>query len=88
MFTPPAHRSSDYPFLGFQTMSVVSLALLIFIFAESPWWVIAQGQAEEALCVLARLYAHDAVNEPFVIAEAAECRLSSVKRRCSVAGLT
>lgn len=47
----------------------VVLALLIFLFPESPRWLIDHGKEDEGLKTLARLHARGDVNDVWVLAE-------------------
>jgi len=55
--------------LGIQNIPAGILGLLIFLFPESPRWLIDHNQAEKGLQVLAQLHAHGDENDPWVRAE-------------------
>ena len=55
--------------LGLQMLPAVVLAGLIFLFPESPRWLIDHGHPEKGLKTLARLHAHGDENDPWVRAE-------------------
>jgi MFS family permease len=55
--------------LGLQLVPAVILGALIFLFPESPRWLIDNNRGEEGLQTLARLHAHGDVNDPWVRAE-------------------
>jgi MFS family permease len=55
--------------LGIQLIPAVFLGALIFLFPESPRWLIDHGRSDEGLSTLARLHAHGNVNDPWVRAE-------------------
>lgn len=52
-----------------QIIPAIILASLIFVFPESPRWLIDQDKHEEGLQVLAKLHAYGDKNDPFVRAE-------------------
>lgn len=60
--------------LGLQLIPAVLLGLLIFLFPESPRWLIDHGQHEKGLTVLAKLHAHGNENDPWVRAEYEQIR--------------
>ncbi|KAJ2895530.1 hypothetical protein MKZ38_006380 [Zalerion maritima] len=62
--------------LGIQMVPAVVLALLIFLFPESPRWLIDHGKNQEGLETLARLHAHGDSNNPWVQAEYEQIRES------------
>jgi MFS family permease len=55
--------------LGLQIIPAVVLGCLIFLFPESPRWLIDHGRGEEGLQTLARLHAHGDVTDAWVRAE-------------------
>ncbi|EDN91525.1 hypothetical protein SS1G_00928 [Sclerotinia sclerotiorum 1980 UF-70] len=55
--------------LGLQMLPAVILAGLIFLFPESPRWLIDHGYPDKGLSTLARLHAHGDENDPWVRAE-------------------
>ncbi|KAK6851125.1 hypothetical protein PG990_007985 [Apiospora arundinis] len=58
--------------LGIQIIPAVILAALIFIFPESPRWLIDHKQPELGLHTLARLHANGNINDAWVQAEYAQ----------------
>lgn len=62
--------------LGMQLAPAVPLATLIYLFPESPRWLMAKGREEDCLKALARLHARGDVTDLFVVAEAAELKLA------------
>jgi len=55
--------------LGLQMLPAIILAALIFLFPESPRWLIDNGKPEEGLKTLARLHARGDEMDPWVRAE-------------------
>ncbi|PQE17783.1 MFS sugar transporter protein [Rutstroemia sp. NJR-2017a BVV2] len=55
--------------LGIQIIPAIVLAALIFLFPESPRWLIDNGHPDKGLKTLARLHAHGDENDPWVRAE-------------------
>ncbi|KAI9741364.1 MAG: hypothetical protein M1834_003081 [Cirrosporium novae-zelandiae] len=55
--------------LGLQMVPAVFLGLLIFLFPESPRWLLDHNKPEEGLKVLAKLHAHGDVDDVFVRAQ-------------------
>jgi len=55
--------------LGIQMVPAVFLAALIFIFPESPRWLLDNNRPDEGLVTLARLHSNGDVNDPWVRAE-------------------
>jgi sugar porter (SP) family MFS transporter len=55
--------------LGLQMAPAVVLAALIFLFPESPRWLIDHGHPEKGLRTLAKLHAHGDETDPWVRAE-------------------
>ncbi|RDW58646.1 hypothetical protein BP6252_13122 [Coleophoma cylindrospora] len=55
--------------LGIQIIPAVVLGSLIFLFPESPRWLIDNNRGEEGLRTLARLHSNGNVNDPWVQAE-------------------
>ncbi|CAG8984157.1 hypothetical protein HYALB_00008158 [Hymenoscyphus albidus] len=55
--------------LGLQIIPAVILGALIFIFPESPRWLIDNGRSEEGLKTLARLHSNGNEHDPWVRAE-------------------
>lgn len=60
--------------LGIQLIPAIILGCLIFLFPESPRWLVDKGQDEKALATLAKLHAHGDEHDPFVIAEFEQIR--------------
>ncbi|ETN45632.1 uncharacterized protein HMPREF1541_09464 [Cyphellophora europaea CBS 101466] len=55
--------------LGIQIIPALFLGALIFLFPESPRWLMDKGHEQKALHVLARLHAHGDTSDPWVRAE-------------------
>lgn len=55
--------------LGIQIIPAIFLGLLIFLFPESPRWLIDHGRPDRGLEVLAQLHAHGNKEDPWVRAE-------------------
>jgi MFS family permease len=55
--------------LGIQMTPAIFLASMIYLFPESPRWLISHGKHERGLEVLAKLHAHGDKDDPYVIAE-------------------
>ncbi|OAL30108.1 hypothetical protein AYO20_08911 [Fonsecaea nubica] len=55
--------------LGLQVIPAVFLGLLIFLFPESPRWLMDHDRPDQALKVLAQLHSHGDERDPWVIAE-------------------
>jgi hypothetical protein len=55
--------------LGLQCVPAGILGLLIFLFPESPRWLIDSGKVEQGLQVLSQLHAHGNINDAWVRAE-------------------
>ncbi|KAE9407033.1 general substrate transporter [Gymnopus androsaceus JB14] len=55
--------------LGLQMVPAVGLAACIYLFPESPRWLIDHGRSEEGLETLARLHANGNKDDPYVQAE-------------------
>lgn len=55
--------------LGIQIVPAALLSGLIFLFPESPRWLISQGHQERGLRTLARLHANGNTSDPWVLAE-------------------
>ncbi|KAL2703072.1 hypothetical protein AAEP93_007370 [Penicillium crustosum] len=60
--------------LGIQIVPAALLSSLIFLFPESPRWLISQGQLEKGLQTLARLHANGNTSDPWVLAEFEQIR--------------
>jgi MFS family permease len=58
--------------LGIQIFPAVVLGSLIFLFPESPRWLIDNNQEELGLATLARLHANGDITDPWVRAEFAQ----------------
>ncbi|KAA8914122.1 hypothetical protein TRICI_003019 [Trichomonascus ciferrii] len=52
--------------LGIQVIPAGILGLLIFFFPESPRWLVAHDKPEKGIATLAKLHAHDNVDDAFV----------------------
>ncbi|EXJ95292.1 hypothetical protein A1O1_00412 [Capronia coronata CBS 617.96] len=55
--------------LGLQLLPAIFLAGLIFLFPESPRWLMDHGKREKALKTLAQLHSHGDEQDPWVVAE-------------------
>ncbi|KLO82151.1 Uncharacterized protein LW93_9333 [Fusarium fujikuroi] len=55
--------------LGIQIIPAVILGALIFVFPESPRWLMDQGKQDDALKTLARLHSNGNEDDPWVRAE-------------------
>ncbi|KIW73271.1 hypothetical protein PV04_01403 [Phialophora macrospora] len=55
--------------LGIQIVPAIFLGLLIFLFPESPRWLMDHGKPDQALKILAKLHAHGNEQDPWVMAE-------------------
>jgi MFS family permease len=55
--------------LGIQIVPAALLSALIFLFPESPRWLISRGQRERGLQTLARLHANGNTSDPWILAE-------------------
>ncbi|EHK98147.1 putative High-affinity glucose transporter [Glarea lozoyensis 74030] len=55
--------------LAIQLIPAIVLGALIFLFPESPRWLMDNGKPEEGLKTLARLHSNGDVNDPWVQAE-------------------
>ncbi|KAF7176481.1 hypothetical protein CNMCM7691_002799 [Aspergillus felis] len=55
--------------LGIQIVPAALLSALIFLFPESPRWLISRGQRERGLQTLARLHANGNTADPWILAE-------------------
>jgi hypothetical protein len=62
--------------LALQIVPAIPLACLIWVFPESPRWLIKVGREEEGLAALARLHARGDTTDTFVVAEFEEIRAS------------
>ena len=72
--------------LGLQIVPAVPLAALIFLFPESPRWLMAKGREEDALQSLARLHARGDTTDRFVRAELDEIKAAIEIERQSELG--
>lgn len=61
-------RQWRIPF-GIQIVPAALLSLLIFLFPESPRWLIQKGKREQGLSTLARLHSNGDENDAWVLAE-------------------
>ncbi|KAJ5613450.1 hypothetical protein N7510_006644 [Penicillium lagena] len=64
----PDNRQWRVP-LGIQIVPAALLSGLIFLFPESPRWLISQGHQERGLQTLARLHANGNLSDPWILAE-------------------
>ncbi|KIW15386.1 hypothetical protein PV08_05432 [Exophiala spinifera] len=65
-----AHSSAQWRVpLGLQIVPAIFLGLLIFMFPESPRWLMVHNKPDQALKVLAHLHAHGNEQDPWVMAE-------------------
>lgn len=55
--------------LGLQMVPAIGLAACIYLFPETPRWLIDHDRDEEGLQSLAKLHAKGNVNDPYVQAE-------------------
>lgn len=60
--------------LGLQIVPAAVLGALIFLFPESPRWLMQKDREDEAIRNLAQLHAHGNVDDPLVLAQIAEIR--------------
>lgn len=60
--------------LGIQIIPAGILAALIMLFPESPRWLMDHGKEQQALTTLARLHAHNDVDDLYVQAEFSQIR--------------
>lgn len=67
-FSPTDNRQWRLP-LAIQCIPAAILGLLIFLFPESPRWLIDKNRASEGLATLAKLHAHGNEEDPWVRAE-------------------
>lgn len=67
-FAPTDDRQWRIP-LAIQCIPAAILGLLIFLFPESPRWLIDNNRASEGLATLAKLHAHGNEEDPWVRAE-------------------
>jgi sugar porter (SP) family MFS transporter len=65
----PTNNSQWRVSLGIQIIPAGILGLLIFLFPESPRWLIDHGYNEKGLAILAQLHAHGDENDTWVRAE-------------------
>ncbi|CAK7235448.1 hypothetical protein SBRCBS47491_009297 [Sporothrix bragantina] len=61
-------RQWRIPF-GLQIVPAALLSMLIFLFPESPRWLIQKGRVDEGLKTLARLHSNHNTQDPWVLAE-------------------
>lgn len=71
--------------LGLQMIPAVFLALLIFLFPESPRWLIHKDRYDEAFQTLARLHTNGNVDDPWVRAEFDQIRESVAEEKANEA---
>ncbi|KAL7267813.1 hypothetical protein RUND412_009583 [Rhizina undulata] len=67
-FAPTDDRQWRIP-LAIQCIPAAILGLLIFLFPESPRWLIDHGKVEQGLQTLAKLHAHGDIDDPWVRVE-------------------
>jgi sugar porter (SP) family MFS transporter len=67
--------------LGLQMAPCVPLATMIFLFPESPRWLMSVGKEEESVAALARLHANGDTKDNLVLAEAAELKAALAHER-------
>ena len=67
--------------LGVQIVPAACISMLIFLFPESPRWLIARGRRDEGLQTLARLHANGNISDAFVVAELEQIELQVTAER-------
>ncbi|KAJ3467920.1 hypothetical protein FSOLCH5_003576 [Fusarium solani] len=67
-------RQWQIPF-GLQIAPAGILSALIFLFPESPRWLLQKGKDEQGLATLARLHSQGNTNDPWVMAEFQQIQL-------------
>ncbi|QMW45537.1 hypothetical protein G4B11_008992 [Aspergillus flavus] len=72
--------------LGIQIVPAGLLSALIFLFPESPRWLIRQGQLENGLQTLARLHSGGNTSDPWMLAEFEQIKtqVAAEKEQCEV----
>lgn len=72
--------------LGIQIVPAGLLSALIFLFPESPRWLIRQGQLENGLQTLARLHSGGNTSDPWILAEFEQIKtqVAAEKEQCEV----
>ncbi|KAE9399405.1 general substrate transporter [Gymnopus androsaceus JB14] len=73
----PVYQSETCRFpIGFQAVFALALLLQVMVLPDSPRWLLAHGQEEEASRVIALLEDHDSVDHPDVVRARKEIELS------------
>ncbi|KIV88047.1 hypothetical protein PV10_08977 [Exophiala mesophila] len=71
--------------LGLQIVPAIFLGALIFLFPESPRWLMDHDRPEQALKTLAQLHSNGNVHEPWVLAEYEQIQESIAHERANEA---